>query len=280
MNYFSYTPHGGYQEHTFKTDAQQRAADAIKDLALMNSTAPSECQYKLSDIVWGEISERAMPTSDSGHALKRQELVSYEDEYPQVIDGKMENPFGDLIQIKNIKSKDLLTHDVVLQIAVVWMTLSAKIKRFKGYALMEIMALADTLFEQHGVKRGGSEGNMKFKTYDGRYKLIVGIQKTMAFGPEIQAARQKMIAALDNYPAEADDLKSIVTTAFTQIDGQLRVAEILRLRNLQINNQLWVEGMEIVAESLRVESSKKQLRLYARNTSGDYIAIPLNIAAL
>lgn len=268
MNFYSYSPTDGMQYHPTKEEAIETIDAALK-------FTPNHTPFA----TWGEVTARATDTG-AGYVLKRQDLLSYEAAHPQVIDGKMENSFGDLIQLKNIKPKDILTHDAVLSIAVIWMASSARMKRFKGYALMEIMALADALFEQYGVKRGGSEGNMDFKTYDGRFKLVVGIQKTLTFGAEIQAARQKMIAALDSYPAEADDLKTIVTTAFTQIDGQLRVAEILRLRNIDIKNALWIEGMEIVAESLRVESSKKHLRLYVRDDQGQYEAVPLNIAAL
>jgi len=277
MNFYSYSPHEGMQYHNTKAEAKTAAEQARK---AMNHADSDYTMGQMNTITWGEVAERMVLTTDAGYTLQRQELISYEVAHPQVINGKMENPFGDHIQVKNIKPRDLLIHETVLLIAVIWMATSAKIKRFKGYALMEIMALADILFEEHGVKRGGSEGNMEFKTFDGRFKLNVCIQKTLTFGPEIQVARQKMIAALDSYPAEADDLKTIVTTAYTQIDGQLRVAEILRLRNLDIKNALWIEGMEIVAESLRVESSKKHLRFYVRNEQGGYDAVPLDIAAL
>lgn len=282
MNYYSYSPVKGMQYHETKIAAKSSAEDARKTMvSLLSGTGTQDIQQ----ITWGEVSERATCNSDqSCYHLQRQELVSYEEKHPQVVDGRMMNPFGDYIQLKNIKPKDILIHDTVLMIAVIWLGSSAKVKRFKGYALMEIMALADILFEQHGVKRGGSEGNMEFKTYDGRFKLIVGIQKTLAFGPEIQAARQKMMDALDAYPADADDLKAIVTNSYTQVNGQVRVAEILRLRNLNITNEvarpIWMEALEIIAEALQVAASKKQLRLYIRNEQDQYDAVPLNIAAM
>ncbi len=281
MNYFSYSPHEGMQYHETKAEAKTAAEEGRKAMCEEGS---NYALAELNSITWGEVTERVAEKAEAGYVLQRQDLLSYQATHPQVVDGRMENPYGDFIQVKNIKPKDLLIHDTVLLIAIIWMASSAKIKRFKGYALMEILALADILFEQHGVKRGGSEGNMEFRTYDGRFKLNVCIQKTLAFGPEIQVARQKMMQALDYYPPEADDLKAMVTTAYTQIDGGVRVAEILKLRNLNIDNKqarpIWMEALEIIAESLWVESSKKHLRLYVRNDQGGFDPIPLDIAAL
>lgn len=275
MNYFSFSLYEGMQFHPDKEEAKATANKAMKAMVAEKYSAAD-----IANVTWGEVTERVVLTVEAGYALQRQDRISYETLHPQVVNDRMLNPFGDYIQVKNIKPRDLLIHDAVLTIAVIWMATSAKMKRFKGYALMEIMALADILFEQHGVKRGGSEGNMEFKTYDGKFKLNVCIQKTLAFGPEIHVARQKMMAALESYPAEADDLKTIVTTAFTQIDGQLRVSEILRLRNLEIKNALWTEGMDIIADSLIVAASKRHLRFYVRNEQGGYDAVPLDIAAL
>jgi hypothetical protein len=100
----------------------------------------------------------------------------------------------------------------------------------------------------------------------------------------LQAAQAKLLAALDQM-GDADsegvaDLKTIVTGSFTLVDGRLRVAEILRLRTYKISNALWNEGMQIVDSAIVVISSKKQIRLYERNEQGEYIAIPLDIAAL
>ena len=78
----------------------------------------------------------------------------------------------------------------------------------------------------------------------------------------------------------AADLKTIVTGAFTLVDGKLRVSEILRLRSYKINNTTWNEAMQIINDAILVISSKKQIRLYERNEQGEYIAIPLDIAAL
>jgi hypothetical protein len=281
MNFYSHSLNTGIQYHATGAEAKAAADKAIRIFAHNGITNGDV----MDTITWGEVTERATPTGDFGYALKRQDRLSYEAAHPQVVNNRMENGEGDMIQIKNIKEKDLLEHDMVLSIAIIWLHVSAVLGRFKLHTFEDITTFVQLLFEAHGVKRGGSEGNMQFTTFDKKYKLIVGIQKTIDFGPEIEVAKQKMLEAVEMYPEEANDLKTMLLAAYTQVDGKLRVAEILRLRTYEISNPtarpLWDEGMKIINDALTVISSKKQIRLYMRNNPGDeYTAVPLHIAAL
>lgn len=275
--FYSYSPHEGMQYHPTGKEAQIAAETAIKTMA--NSL---ECRAaELQDVTWGEVTERAAATSDAGYALKRQDRLSFETEHPQVIDGRMLDQNESLVLVKNIHEKDLLYHDLVLSIAVIWKDLSGKVQRFKQHTFEDVAAVLDLLFEKYQVKRGGQDGNMQFFTFDRRYKLTIAIQKKINFGPELQAAQAKLNSALDEMTTnDTSDLRTLVTAAFSLDGGQLRVAEILRLRGFKIENERWNEAMQIINEAIVVISSKKQIRLYERNIQGEYIAIPLDIAAL
>ena len=278
-NFYSYSHYDGMQYHPTGAAAKAQADEALRIMS-----ASGETLYTLDDmagVTWGEVIERAAATGDIGYALKRQDRLTYELAHPQVVNGRMENADGDLVQVKNIKEKDLLEHDMVLGIACIWIHVSAMIARFKLHTFEDIATFVQLLFDSYGVKRGGSEGNMTFSTFDKKYKLVVGIQKTIDFGPEIEVAKQKMLQAVEIYPEEANDLKTMLLAAYTQIDGKLRVAEILRLRTYKFNNVLWHEGMKIIDDAIEVISSKKQIRLYMRHNPGEeYTAVPLHIAAL
>jgi hypothetical protein len=268
MNFYSYNPAEGMQYHKTGAAAKEAAEMAIRALS-----------YKKDLITWGEVTERAADTG-AGWALKRQDRLSYEVGHPQVIDGRMENGNGDLVRVDNIKEKDLLEHDMVLSIACIWLNVSAMLGRFKLHTFEDITTFVSLLFESYLTKRGGTEGNMTFTTFDRRFKLVVGIQKTIDFGPEIEVSKQKLLEAVEIYPESANDLKTMLLATFTQIDGKLRVAEILRLRTYKFENPLWHEGMKIINDAIEVISSKKQIRLYMRTDQGAYDAVPLHIAAL
>jgi len=277
MNFYSCSEYHGMKYHLTGTEAKATAEEAIR---MMAADGALYAPHEIACVTWGEVSERAASTGEVGYALKRQERLTYEAANPPQIVGRMENANGDLVLIQSIKECDLLEHDMVLSVAAIWENLSSKIGRFKQHNFEDVTTFVDILFDSYKVKRGGTEGNMQFTTFDRKYKLTIAIQKAIDFGPEIQVAKQKMLEAVDVYPESANDLKTMLLATFTQIDGKLRVAEILRLRTYKIENPLWDEAMTIINDAIEVISSKKQIRLHKRNEQGEYIAIPLSIAAL
>ncbi len=276
MNHYSYSPHFGMEYHPDKEIAKAAAEEAVRIM----SADPGYTADDMAQITWGDVTERATSTGAVGYALKRQDRLTYETVYPQVINGRMENGNGDLVRVENIKAQDLLEHDMVLSIACIWLPLSAMLARFKLHTFTDITKFVDLLFEEYKTKRGGAKGNMTFTTFDRKYRLSLTIQETIGLGPELLIARQKLLDAVDEYPDEANDLKTIVLAILFPTNGQVRVAQVLSLRAYKLNNPLWNEGMMIIDKAIDVVSSKRQIRLYVRNEQGEYDAVPLSIAAL
>lgn len=277
MNFYSHSHYNGMQYHTTGAEAKTVTEEAVRAMTVAGLYSANE----LADVTWGEVTERAASTGEVGYALKRQDRLYYEAVNPQVVDGKMHDSQGNLILMKNIRETDLMYHDLVLSIAVIWMALSGKIQRFKRRNFEDVAAMLGLLFERFETERGGKEGNMTFFTFDRKFKLVIAIQKKIDFGPELQVAKAKVEEALVQMsPDDSSDLKTIATAAFTLIDGKLNVSAILRLRSLKIGNELWNEAMRIIDAAIVVISSKKQIRLYQCDEQGEYIAIPLDIAAL
>ncbi len=276
MNFYSYAPQFGMQYHATKEEAKETAAKAIRQLLHNGITGPD-----VESITWGEVRERASTEDDQIYTLHNQLRLTHERQYPQVIDGKMHDHQGNLILMKNIHEMDLMYHDLVMSIAVIWKDLSGKIARFKQHNFEDVTTVLDLLFEKFQVKRGGRDGNMTFFTHDRKFKLCIAIQKCIDFGPELRVAEAKLQEALHEMTsADTGDLTTLVTAAFKLDSGKVRVAEILRLRRYKIANEKWNEAMLIIDQAILVISSKKQIRLYERNVQGEYVNIPLDIAAL
>lgn len=276
MNFYSYSPDNGMQYHATKDEAQNAAKTSL------------QTEFPNDYITWGEVTERAADTG-AGYALKRQDRLSYEEQHPQVIDGRMRDENDSLVLLRNIHEKDLLYHDLVLSIAVTWMNLSGKIQRFKEYNFRDVQTVLALLYEKFKVQRGGRDGNMTFFTVDRKYKLQIAIQKALDFGPELQVAEQKLLTAAkelstavagDADSVQAADLETLIVSKFKRIDGKVKVSEILSLRRYKIHNVQWNEGLDIIDKAIIVTSKKQQIRLYERNEQGAYIAIPLDIATL
>ena len=283
-SFYSYSDVTGMQYHETGKEAKEAADKAIRTF-LHNGVFDAEV---LGRITWGEVTERSTSTG-AGFALKNALRLAYEAEFPQVVDGRLRNGNDDLVLVSRIQDTDLLYHDLVLSVAVIWKNLAGKIERFKGYNFRDVQTVLALLKDKHGIKRGGKEGNMTFFTVDKRFKLQVAIQKKIDFGPELQMAEMKLNEAMqdmtattgdEELSANALDLKTLLSAAFKLVDGKVRVSEVLRLRSHKIENALWNEGMDIIDAAIIVTSKKKQIRLYERNEAGAYLAIPLDIAAL
>jgi hypothetical protein len=276
MNYYSYSLHSGMQYHPTGPEAKSAAEEAIR---VMSADPAIYSPTDLMGSTWGEITERATPTGEVGYALRRQDRLSYEAAYPQVIDGRMMTAEGDLRLLQNIHEPDLLEHDMVLSIACIWEAMSARIARFKQNNFQDVTVFADLIFENYQAKRGGKEGGVGYTTFDKKYKLIISIQKALDLGPEIMVAKAKMLEAIEQAGGDSD-FKALVTAAYSMVDGKVSVAKILGLRRVKISNALWNEALTIAIDAIEVISKKRQLRLYKKNDAGKYISIPLDIAAI
>jgi hypothetical protein len=273
MNYYSYSPRTGMQYHPTKEIAQATADQAMQQIVFDDATL-------LNQVTWGEVTERATEVDRFVHALKRQDRLSYEAAHPQVVEGRMEDCDGNLIWVKNIEDAKLVEHDLVLSIACIWELLSGKLERFKRNNFQDVTTFVDLLFDKYKTKRGGTEGNMTFTTFDRKWKLQISIQNTIDFGPEIAVAKELMLQAAKEMAGENSDLETIVTVTYTAKNGKLRVAEILRLCGHKVNNPTWNEATKIARDAIEVISKKKQIRLYKRAENGEYAAVPLDIAAI
>ena len=276
MNFYSYSFHYGMQYHHTGAEAKTAADDAIR---FMSADTTLDSRTDIEGVTWGEVIERATAIGETGYARKRQDRLSYEAAHPQVVDGRMMTAEGDLRRVENIHDADLVEHDVVLDVACIWLPLRARLERFKQHNFEDMTAFADMLYDKYQVKRGGSEKGLTLTTFDRKFKLVISIQKMIGFGPEIMVAQDKMLQAIDQ-EGGSSDFKTLVTAAFTMIDGKLRVAEILRLRTIKISSPLWNEAMQIVNDAIEVISKKRQIRLYMRGADDQYENIPLDIAAL
>lgn len=196
--------------------------------------------------------------------------------------GYRKNAKGHLVPEHLIGPVDLMTDDLVNEIAHDWKLMHEELTSFKRVTFGEVHALIATINDEYKVKRGGEKGNVQFFNYDGRYKLVVAVNETIAPGPELQAAQEKINECLDNWTDDArPELKSIINEAFaTDGQGGIRISRILQIRRYKIQSEDWQMAMKALDEALRVVGSKQYLRLYERNQAGAYLPIPLDIAAL
>ena len=196
--------------------------------------------------------------------------------------GYRQNVKGHLVPEHMIRPVDIMIDDLVNEIAGRWTQKHQELAEFKQRTFDDVHACVAAVNDEYQVKRGGEKGNVQLLNYDGSYKLVMAINETIAAGPELQAAQEKINQCLDTWTDDArPELKAIVNEAFSS-DGQggIRISRILQLRRYRIQSEEWQLATKALDDALRVVGSKQYLRLYERNERGGYDAIPLDIAAL
>ena len=136
--------------------------------------------------------------------------------------------------------------------------------------------------EKYGVKYGGTKGNITLLSFDGRYKVVRSMQENISFDERLQAARDLINQCLRDWTEGGPaDLRTLIDDAFAlDRQGNLSAGRILSLRRIKITDPRWCEAMEAISDSIQVLSSKAYIRVYERDSSGKYLPIPMDMAAV
>lgn len=198
------------------------------------------------------------------------------------MDGYMENAQGHLIPVGNVKDIDKTRDSLVYELIRYWKEMHARLADFKQKMMDDIGAFVELSAEQYDVRLGGKKGNISLVSYDGKYKLILAISDLIAFDEQIHAAKQLLIeCAAEWTEGSRAEVQIIINDAF-QVDkaGNISVSKILALKRLNIKHPKWVKAMDAIGNSIRIDGSKAYVRAYEKNDAGQWIGLPLDIAAI
>lgn len=175
------------------------------------------------------------------------------------------------------KARDQLVGEIVERA----IALNKALAEFKLSGFGDIAAFVDLSANEYGVNVGGKKGNVTLHTFDGRFKIQRAMQDRVSFDERIQAAKELIDACLSDWTEGArPEIRALINDAF-RVDktGFIRVAEVLKLRKLDINDERWQKAMLIIGEALQLVGTSSYIRVYERvGDSGQYRAIALDIA--
>jgi hypothetical protein len=175
------------------------------------------------------------------------------------------------------KARDELVRDILKNA----MAVAHGLALFKEKALGDMKAFVELSAEQYGVKIGGQKGNITLTSYDGEFKILLAVDERITFDERLQAAKALIDECFREWTKDSPaELKVIVDDAFA-VDkaGKINTNRVLGLRRLSIENGKWKKAMEAISDSITVTESKEYIRIYRRNSDGDYDLINLDIAA-
>lgn len=197
-------------------------------------------------------------------------------------EGYLKDGKGRLVPENLVKPAHKLEDQTVREIVKHAHDLSDQIKRFYGHTVDDLAAFMETLAEEYDAKKGGAKGNATLQTYDGLIKITVQVQDTLAFGPELQIAKELFDQCVSKWSEGADDkIRALVDHAF-QVDkeGKINRESLFSLRRLEIDDPHWRSAIQALNDSIRVQGSKQYIRFYERADASDpWIPITIDLAS-
>ena len=194
----------------------------------------------------------------------------------------MRDARGRLVPIDLVRPQDLLQDEMVRKIAHYAGELSDQIARFKGHAYDDIGAF-DALLEAEygGHARKSVKGNRTYMTLDGCVKVSVQISERIAFGPELQVARDLVDECLGEWASGSrQEIRAVVQHAF-QVDteGEISRGAIYSLLHLDIDDKRWKAAMQAIQDAMRVVGSKSYIRVHKRaNPEASWEPVTIDLA--
>ncbi|MCL2808657.1 MAG: DUF3164 family protein [Treponema sp.] len=194
----------------------------------------------------------------------------------------MTNSQGHQIPEHMVKDVDKKRDLTVRLIAAKAMEMKEILSGFKEEIREQIYSFVDFSAKEYGVTWGGKKGNIALTTYDGKFKLLVSMNDNITFDERLQVARELISKCIEKWSeGSRSEIRVLVNDAF-QVDktGKISTARVLGLRRLDIQDKDWQKAMTAITESVQVTGTKQYLRIYERDTNGEYQMIPLDVAAL
>nr|WP_279110773.1 DUF3164 family protein [Bartonella apis] len=194
----------------------------------------------------------------------------------------MRDARGSLVPVDLVKPADKLEDETVRKVIGYAIDLSNQITRFRGHTMTDLGEFDALLAQEYNVKKGGKKGNRTYVTFDGLQKVVVQVQDSVDFGPQLQLAKNLLDECMNEWAADArPEIKAIITRAFnTDKEGKVNRSEIFMLLRLDITDPRWQEAMRAIRDAMRVVCSKEYVRFYIRySIEAPWQPILINIAA-
>lgn len=196
--------------------------------------------------------------------------------------GFMKNAHGGYDPVSAIKPIDLARDDLVKDIVAKSEEMSRAVALMKKGFFNDVRAFLDLSAEKYGVKLGGKKGNLTLVSYDGSYKVLVAVNESIQFDERLLAAKELIDECITEWSKDSrEELRALVNDAFyVGKSGTLNSNRILGLRRLNITDEKWKRAMDAISDSVQVIGSKEYIRIYRRNSEGEYDLVNLDLASV
>ena len=190
---------------------------------------------------------------------------------------------GRLEPIASVKQEDRMEDELVRKLIGKAENLNQLLAGFKEYAFSEVAAFRALVAAEYGVTKGGDKGNVTLTSYDGQLQVQVSVNETIAFGPQLSAAKELIDNCIRRWSeGSGPQIKALIDEAFQVNKGKIDTQRVLGLRRLDMGgDEEWGRAMEAIADAVRVTGSRQYVRMYRIDPATEVkTPISLDIAKL
>ena len=175
-----------------------------------------------------------------------------------------------------VKARDRLVRRIVAK--------TQRLHEQMAVVKVEVLQMVDGYLEQVAAQHEEHwKGNAELVTFDGQLKVEVKINEALEFDERLQVAKQKIDECLRKWTGEARrEVQAIINQAF-QVDskGHINIRSMLTLRQFRFSDPVWREAMDLIADSLRIRTTRRYVNVYYKHKKTDrYELLVLNWSAL
>jgi len=187
---------------------------------------------------------------------------------------------GGYIPVSKVKPEHIEEDELVRRLAIKAVAINEQLVGLRAEIFDDVAAFRSLLAEQYGAKKGGAKGNITLSTIDGSLSLILQVSDTLAFGPELQVAKELIDGCIRKWAEGTNDnIRVLIDDAFqVEKTGKISTDRVLGLRRLNIDDPEWSRAMDAISDAVRVTHTKTHARFYQRNPQteeNDRIALDL-----
>jgi len=163
--------------------------------------------------------------------------------------------------------------------------LNKLLKEFKQYVKEAGEAVKKAVYEETGtVPRENAKGNFTWYNFDRSVKIETNVNEPIEFDDLlINAAKEKLDEFLNNnIEAKNEFIKEMALQAFETPSGKLDTKRVLNLTRYKdkVNNPLFSEAVDLINKAIRRKQSRMYFRVWAKDESGKYQNIDLNLSSI
>lgn len=198
-------------------------------------------------------------------------------------EGYRVNAVGHLVPESLIRESDKLRDETVNAIMARAKELRAVVAGFKRDTYAEVLAFVDLMAQDYGTEIGGSKGNIRLTSFDGKRMVEIAVAQIKGFDEKIHVAKSLIDECINAWGESArPEVRMLLGQAFqTDSAGNLNHGRIFGLMRLEIEDGKWQDAMKALRDSIQVYGSKSYVRLYEREAPDQkFVQVSLDFSAL